>query len=266
MSTNCIKLAALICMVIDHIGEFIPQTPMWFHYIGRLSAPLFFYCSAWGFYYTRNRKKYLLRLYLMGNLMTMGNIFCYASMGMENVVSNNIFPTIFLGCMLVLVFENAENYRQCARNIGLFVLWQLLAFAGCAILAEFINIPKWIDMRMLYYAYGALFGSAVFTEGSVLFVFFFAAVYFLKQKPIKLSAFVVGFAAGLTLIIRRTFYMRGAVSYLIPFYKYQWLMVFVIPFFFLYNGKKGKGMKYFYYVFYPLHIWILYAMQCLKVG
>lgn len=29
-------------MVIDHIGEFFPQSPMWFRLIGRVSAPLFF--------------------------------------------------------------------------------------------------------------------------------------------------------------------------------------------------------------------------------
>ncbi len=42
MSTNLLKLTALICMLIDHIGEFIPQSPIWFRYIGRISAPLFF--------------------------------------------------------------------------------------------------------------------------------------------------------------------------------------------------------------------------------
>lgn len=42
MSINMIKLIALVCMLIDHIGEFIPQSPLWFRYIGRLAAPLFF--------------------------------------------------------------------------------------------------------------------------------------------------------------------------------------------------------------------------------
>ena len=114
---------------------------------------------------------------------------------------------------------------------------------------------------MLYYGYGALFGSVIFTEGSIWFVLFFVIEYFLKERKLYLSAFVLSFAAILELLIRRTYYMRGAVSYLVPFNRFQWLMVFVVPFFWIYNGKKGKGRKAFFYLFYPLHIWILYAVS-----
>ena len=87
----------------------------------------------------------------------------------------------------------------------------------------------------------------------MLFVLFFVLLYLLKEKPIYLSAFVVAFSTFLTVLIRRTYYMRGAASYLIPFDRYQWLMVLVVPFFFLYNGKKGKSFKWFYYLFYPTY-------------
>ncbi len=34
MSTGQLKWIALVCMFIDHIGEFIPQAPVWLRYIG----------------------------------------------------------------------------------------------------------------------------------------------------------------------------------------------------------------------------------------
>lgn len=248
-------------MVIDHIGEFFPQSPMWFRWIGRVSAPLFFYCSAWGFYYTSNRKKYLIRLYLLGILMSIGNIAISFGSGKETIISNDIFVTLFLGCMIVSLFDKKNTNKEKIICLILLVVQQITAFSLCAVFAELLQVPDFIDTYMLYYGYGALFGSVIFTEGSIWFVLFFVIVYFLKDKKICLSAFVLSFAVVLELLIRRTYYMRGAVSYLIPFPRFQWFMIFVIPFFWLYNGKKGKGMKAFFYLFYPLHIWILYALS-----
>ena len=266
MSTNFLKLAALLCMLIDHIGEFIPQSPVWFRYIGRLAAPLFFYCSAWGFYYTSDRKKYMLRLYIFGILMSLGNICFYYFVGkasFNSIINNNIFVTIFWGCTIVYLYEKADDRKQRIKYISLLCFQQLAAFTLCIVFAELLNIPRIIDIYMLYYGYGALFGSIIFSEGSVLFVLFFVLMYFLKEKPVYLSVFVGLFSVFLTVLVRRTYYMRGAVSYLVPFDRYQWMMISVIPFFFLYNGRKGKNLKYLYYMFYPLHIWGLYILGCI---
>ena len=260
MSINFIKLIALVCMLIDHIGEFIPQSPVWFRYIGRLAAPLFFYCSAWGFYHTRSREKYMLRLYIFGILMSLGNIYIYhfvCNGSINSGFSNDIFVTIFLGCTIVYLYEKADSRRKRIKYMSLLFLQQIAAFILCVVFAELLNIPKTVGTYMLYYGYGSLFGSMVFTEGSILFVLFFAAVYSLKDKPFRLSVFVCVFSAFLTLLIRRTYYMRGPASYLIPFDRYQWMMIMAIPFFFLYNGKRGRNFKWFFYLFYPLHIWIL---------
>ena len=31
----------------------------------------------------------------------------------------------------------------------------------------------------------------------------------------------------------------------------------------LYNGKRGRGCKPLFYIFYPAHVYILYALSCL---
>lgn len=248
-------------MIIDHIGEFFPQFPMWFRYIGRVSAPLFFYCSVWGFYYTSNRKKYLTRLYLLGVLMSIGNIAIFLGVGKETVISNNIFPTLFLGCIIVTLFEMKNTNNEKIKGLILLAVQQIIAFLLCAIFAELLQIPDFVDTYMLYYGYGALFGSAVFTEGSIWFVLFFVVTYFLKEKRTCLSVFVLSFSVILELLIRRTYYMRGPALYLVPFNRFQWLMILAIPCFWIYNGKKGKGIKWFYYSFYPLHIWTLYIIS-----
>ena len=62
MSTTMLKIIALITMIIDHIGLYIPNTSEYLRYIGRISAPIFLFCSVLGYINTHNKKKYLLIL------------------------------------------------------------------------------------------------------------------------------------------------------------------------------------------------------------
>ncbi len=42
---------------------------------------------------------------------------------------------------------------------------------------------------------------------------------------------------------------------------YEWMMIFLIILIMLYNGKRSKGFKHFFYLFYPAHIYILYLIS-----
>ena len=95
MSITTLKLIALITMTLDHIGEFIPGAPVQLHWIGRISAPIFFFCMAWGYYYTKNRRRYLLRLYFFGVGMAFINLLINKLNHNVYVnVKNNIFVTL----------------------------------------------------------------------------------------------------------------------------------------------------------------------------
>ena len=61
-----LKIIMIIIMFVDHVGQFIPGSPLWLHYIGRVAAPYFitlvedFHTSS---------KKYMERLFISGAMM-----------------------------------------------------------------------------------------------------------------------------------------------------------------------------------------------------
>ncbi len=87
-------------MTFDHIAAFMPQTmqiPIWFHWVGRISAPLFIFMVVEGFCYTSNRKKYISRLYIWSVIMAIGNqiinnVFSHPE---GVIIINNIFQHYF---------------------------------------------------------------------------------------------------------------------------------------------------------------------------
>lgn len=46
----------------------------------------------------------------------------------------------------------------------------------------------------------------------------------------------------------------------------QWMMIFSLIFILMYNDKKGRGLKWFFYIFYPLHIAVLYIISSLLIS
>ena len=67
-NTGLIKLAAIACMIVDHVGvAFFPRVYE-LRLIGRIAFPLFAWCLCVGAEYTRNIWKYALRLLIVGIL------------------------------------------------------------------------------------------------------------------------------------------------------------------------------------------------------
>lgn len=67
-NTGLIKLIAIACMIVDHAGvAFFPRVYE-LRIIGRMAFPLFAWCLCVGVEYTRNIRKYAVRLLIAGIL------------------------------------------------------------------------------------------------------------------------------------------------------------------------------------------------------
>ena len=129
-----------------------------------------------------------------------------------------------------------------------------LALAATAIHAiDCLKTPHQGQQQAWLYA-GALLLSVAgsyLVEGRYICLIGALVCYYLRKKPwLMCFAFVAAQGAYLLLLGR--------------LWKTQGLMLFAVVFFLLYNGKKGTAHpagKYFFYIFYPLHIWLLFILQ-----
>ena len=72
-----LKVIMTILMVVDHIGQFFPNTPEYFRWIGRLVAPVFFFLATESYIHTSNKVKYIKRLYVSSLIMFVGSIILW---------------------------------------------------------------------------------------------------------------------------------------------------------------------------------------------
>ncbi|MBT1171894.1 hypothetical protein JS528_00665 [Bifidobacterium sp. MA2] len=125
MTSFQLKILACVLMLIDHVAEFLPEMPVWMHWIGRLSAPIFFFLIGWSCMYTSNRKRFLLRLYLASVGMSLIQAVSYllpplSSGVMLNPIGNNIFATLFqMSLIICLLSAPPHGTRTTTQHLDL---------------------------------------------------------------------------------------------------------------------------------------------------
>ena len=266
MSTTTLKLIALFLMLTDHIAQFIPGIPIWFHWLGRLSASLFLFCMAWGFYYTRDRKKYLIRMYCFSASMAIINfifntvLLNYLGKTPYSYMSNNVFAELFCICVVISLIEYLRSDKKKGTKL---ILWFLgIQIVTTAICIYILNHDHLYGLEMLV---GALTGNLVFNEGVLVAEIFGVLLYFSRDSKKRLIlANIIGTIMFTTVNIIFCFIMIPDFKFNIEFWfmvNPQWMMIGALPLMLLYNGQKGRGLKYLFYLFYPIHIVILFLIS-----
>lgn len=234
MSSFAIKLIAIITMFCDHFGDAILGRFSILNIIGRIAFPLFCFQIVIGYKHTKNINKYIIRLLLFGIISQIPfSLFTYSYVGRFDLL--NVYFTLAFGLLAVYLLDILpKKYKFIA------VVFDILLM----IIAEFLQTDYgWFGVCLIiciYLFYNDKKSNISNSETSLTFFnnnLLFSIVFF-ALVVIKYSNY---FVAGS--------YTMAIVQILGTF--------FPIIFMLLYNGKKGHSMKYFFYVFYPLHLLIL---------
>ncbi|KEI97251.1 conjugal transfer protein TraX [Clostridium botulinum A2B7 92] len=250
-----LKLIGLFLMIFDHIHEmfgFTNNIPVAFNWVGRIVAPIFIFMTVQGFIHTRNRKKYAIRLYIGSVLMNLGNFIIpkYFQRTDSFGLMNNIFATLFVIVIYLSIIEylgksiKEKNTLGIVKGIGLFIL---------PIAIGFIIIMNITAPGMMYAVF--IIPTPLFVEGGPVFILLGIIMYLFREKK-KMLVIVYSILSVIIMLMGGDITIQGLL-----FKNYQWMMIFAAPLFYLYNGKKGKSVKYLFYVFYPAHIYIFYIIS-----
>ncbi len=241
LNSNALKTIAVIAMTVDHIAWLVfPNYPHEFlpvllHIIGRLTCPIMCYFIAEGYHYTRDVRKYTVRLFVFALISHFAYIFASA-----DYVDIKSFIPFYYG--------NILNQTS--------VIWSL---AWGLVMLRIVNSEKiqkqWVKTLLVLLICVVTFPSDWSCIASLCILAFGTNRGNLKAQSMWLVIYVALYSAVYCFAIDRVY---GLV---------QMGVVLAIPFIKLYNGKRGKDprinkfMKWLFYIYYPLHLAILGSVQ-----
>ncbi|MCI8880291.1 MAG: conjugal transfer protein TraX [Clostridiaceae bacterium] len=225
LNGNQLKAAALAAMTIDHVVSVVfPGYPaVWWivllHLIGRLAAPIFWFFVAEGYHHTHDRRKYAARLLVFA---VIGH-FAY----------NFAFGIPFLPFQ-TSVFNQTS------------VLWPLFWGVAALGIQESPRLPGW-QKTLLILGICTLTFCADWSCIAVL------AILQIGGNRGNFKRQMGGMIACVAM------YAAVYAAFIDPVYGVlQFGVVLTIPLLRRYNGERGrwKGMKWFFYAYYPLHLFV----------
>ena len=218
-----LKCLAIATMLIDHVGVVLFPNMICLRIIGRMAFPIFGFLLVQGFRYTHDVKAYNKRLWLFA---------CISEIPFDLAVSGrlfdlrmqNIFFTLALTLFMLRCLEKAEG--QYIKQMSILITT-------------------------------AIISSLLHTDYAAIGVFYMAFLYSIQKQlegpKARLATFFIAFGMIAVQIM-------GAFPALNLPFKVGYALALAMPIY-CYNGKKGRSLKYFFYLFYPVHLLLLYSIH-----
>lgn len=273
-------------MTIDHVGVFLPSSPLQFTFrvLGKIALPIFIYTTLEGCKKTKDIKKYMLRLGVMSILMYIAIVIAQLVLYFNNgylLVFQNIFFTLLNLVFIYYLFfvnKNKNKRRMVILPILIFIgsyIFFLLRING---ISEFIS-SIFVDGLTTMYGLEA----PIMFVGALLGIYIYEEIVrkrlnndetlvteFLCSKKAQLSRnIIMCLSIALVSLIMYSFTYENIPSFTFGnTCVYNTYFIICFPFILLYNGKRGFNNKIVngaFYLYYPLHIGII-ALIFILIG
>lgn len=237
LNSNHLKIIAIIAMTIDHIADLLyPGMPNMFisnvmHIIGRLTAPIMFFFICEGYHYTKNVKNYISRLFIFALISHFAYCFAFGI---------NFIP-----------FSTGDIFNQTS------IMWTLAwAVVALHILHGKNNLKEWQKWFLIILINLITFSSDFSSIAVMAILFMYDRRGNLKNQMTSMMAWLTLYALISYLFVSKTYGLIAMTA------------ILVYPLLKNYNGKRGKAkwLKWFFYLYYPLHLIIIGALRLYMYG
>ena len=220
LTNNQLKIIAMLAMLSDHVGKvLLPQYSI-LQIIGRLAFPIFAFMIAEGCYYTRNKLRYFLTIFLLG--LGCQTVYLVA----EKSLYQNILITFSLSIIIIFSLENYRIKRE--KTFG-----EILFFTILTVFIIVIVLPV------------ALIDQGFVIDYGVCGVLLPVAIFYAPDKLRKLI-----FSAGLLILL--TLDLGGGIQW------FSLFALPLLALYNQKRGKYN--IKPLFYIFYPAHLVVIYFL------
>ncbi len=226
MSSFILKIIACICMFLDHYSDAIIGKFTFLNLIGRIAFPIFAYQTVQSYKHSKNIKKHLIKLFLFFLISEIPfRLFISTFSSSQSI---NVLMTFILAIISLIIFDKTKN-----KKIGfLFVI--IISIINELIKADY----GWFGILLVFNFY------------------YFECIY--RDKNKKLIMLLIAF------LLCNLKYIPNMITNPNYINMYFYCGIFTslsLVFISLYNSKEGHKLKYFFYIFYPLHLTVLYIIH-----
>ena len=278
MSVFAIKLLALVTMVIDHSAYYLYASSLIEHglyfamrTVGRIAFPLYAFLLVNGFEKTSDRGKYLSRLVLFAAVSQLPYtvVFSYENYSLSAVSGFALLwpwyvvvPAVLAVCAVwyfcvrrdasvislaaafALAVVKLSAGGVCLLGFETNVFYTLaVSLAGMSVLAMLANRPANIGQTLACLAAFIICALCILPHSDYGW-YGFALMMLLwmsrRSKPMQAAVLLLWSYAEYAVYIHNWAYFAAAALAVIPVL--------------LYNGRRGRPVKLFFYMIYPLHL------------
>jgi small-conductance mechanosensitive channel len=201
------------------------------HIIGRLTAPIMFFFICEGYHYTKNVKNYISRLFIFALISHFAYCFAFGI---------NFIP-----------FSTGDIFNQTS------IMWTLAwAVVALHILHGKNNLKEWQKWLLIILINLITFSSDFSSIAVMAILFMYDRRGNLKSQMTSMMAWLTLYALISYLFVSKTYGLIAMTA------------ILVYPLLKNYNGKRGKAkwLKWFFYLYYPLHLIIIGALRLYMYG